>query len=64
MLSESDRYCHECEGKRAYATKADAKTAERFRLSHGGPNLRLYRCTWCRMWHHGNPNQARWRAYA
>ena len=61
MLTESQRYSKECEGKRAYRSKSKANRAQRQHLSvHGGDRLVPYECTWCGGWHLGHRGRVRW----
>ncbi len=61
MLTDSQRFEAECAHKRAYRTRKDAKRSLRHGLTlYGGPMLRPYRCTWCRRWHIGHSNKAKW----
>ena len=60
MLSESQRYEHECHNKRPYPGKPDAKRALRRHLAGGGIGLHAYRCCFCGDWHVGHTNKNRW----
>jgi ribosomal protein L32 len=60
VLSESDRYEHECSGKRPYPTKQGAKGAGRRLKSFGLEALHLYRCSFCGSWHYGHDRSPRW----
>jgi hypothetical protein len=61
MLTDSERFAHECSRKRPYETKTDAKRALSIAMSRGSDALHAYRCTWCERWHLGHGNTAKWR---
>jgi hypothetical protein len=64
QLTDSERYERECAHKRAYASKADAKQAEKRSKCKGGDRLRPYRCTWCEAFHLGHGATPVWEKVA
>lgn len=51
-----------CEGKRNYATQADAVAASESLRRRTGERTNVYRCQFCSGWHHGHLPQIARRA--
>ena len=62
MLTDSERFAHECDHKRPYDSKRAAKRALSIAMSRGSDALGIYRCTWCERWHLGHRNTAKWQS--
>ncbi len=69
MLTESQRYVKECQGKKSFRSQAKANKFQRESRSKAlftGDRLRAYPCTWCsppngpEVWHLGHAGIKRW----